>query len=116
MKKQDLELIQEQLKQIKDISDRLDYNTSSSINQKLVKITPVVKTELERLNTEKITINCPKFMTLISSYDKVDEDMNKKLQELVVNDYKIIDFGIFKTCDGTANKSEYVRLFIKYTS
>ena len=45
MKKQDIEIMQKYVDEIKQISDKLDYNTSSAINQRIVKITPLLKSE-----------------------------------------------------------------------
>lgn len=123
MKKQDIEMIQKQLTEIKSISDKLDYNTSSAINQKLIKITPVLSAEYERMNTDNISINCPKlylFTNREASEQKltVADFMNKKLQELVVNGYKIIDFGKFDEAynEEIDDGKRTIWLFIKYTS
>lgn len=113
MKKQDIEVCLEALNNIRAISDKQIYNVSSAINKEIIKIKPVLDEEHKRMNNEKIVINCPAIMFIGTSeidfsVESLSEFINKKLQELVLNDYKIIDYGI---CD-----KEGILAYIKYTS
>lgn len=111
MKKQELETVVKELKEIKDLTDRQEYVVSSYANQRFINIFPILDKELKRLSTEKIEVNCPALL-LISveeankSKQTVTDYINKKLQELVLQEYKIIDYGIY-------NEN---LLYIKYTS
>ena len=67
MKVTDLESIQESLDIIKTVSDKLDYNTSSAINKEIIKISPIISKEIERMDTEKITINSALLTTCLIS-------------------------------------------------
>ena len=116
MKKFDIEQIIDHLKEIKKISDIQNYTVSTGKNQHLMKITPLLENELDRLSRDKVTVNCPAI--IIIKADKANEKtnnksltdfINEKLQELVMNDYKIIDYGI-----EYANNE--ILAYIKYTS
>lgn len=116
MKKQDIEMLQKYVDEIKQVSDKLDYNTSSAINQRIVKITPLLKSELDRVDNNKIEIDCPQIIVIKSNEimnrkenKSITDYMNNKLKELVLNEYKIIDFGIVPN-------GQEVYAFIKYTS
>lgn len=116
MKKQDIEMLQKYVNEIKQVSDKLDYNTSSAINQRIVKITPLLKSELDRVDNNKIEIDCPQIIVIKSNEimnrkenKSITDYMNNKLKELVLNEYKIIDFGIVPN-------GQEVYAFIKYTS
>lgn len=113
MKKSEIELSLEALNNIKSISDKLNYNISSSINKEVIKITPILEKELYRLKEDKIVVNCPAILFIGSTdidfnKESLSEFINKKLQELVLNEYKIIDYGI---CDKNG-----IIAYIKYTS
>ena len=116
MKKQDIEMLQKYVDEIKQVSDKLDYNTSSAINQRIVKITPLLKSEWDRVDKNKIEIDCPQIIVIKSNEimnrkenKSITDYMNNKLKELVLNEYKIIDFGIVPN-------GQEVYAFIKYTS
>lgn len=116
MKKQDIEMLQKYVDEIKQVSDKLDYNTSSAINQRIVKITPLLKSELDRVDNNEIEIDCPQIIVIKSNEimnkkenKSITDYMNNKLKELVLNEYKIIDFGIVPN-------GQEVYAFIKYTS
>lgn len=101
MKISDLETIQESLNNIKLTSDKLDYNTSSTINKEIIKISPIITKEIERMDTEKITIDCPKMLilsieSLMAKFytSELTDAINEQLKELVVNGYKIIDYNV----------------------
>lgn len=113
MKKQDIEICIEALNNIRAISDKQIYNVSSAINKEIIKIRPILEEEHRRMNEEKIVINCPAIMFIGTNEidfnkDSLSEFINKKLQELVLNDKKIIDYGL-------SNK-EGILAYIKYTS
>ena len=115
MKKIEVEDILTQLKEIKTISDRQSFNVSSAINPRLVKVINSLEKEYDRMDQDKITLNCPAIL-LIKANDLVYENMtlsdyiNSKIKELVMNGYKIIDFGI----SNIQNNEIYA--YIKYTS
>lgn len=120
MKIKDLEEIKEQISEIKSISDKLDYVTSTAINQRLIKITPFINDELNRLNLAGVEINGPKILIFTNRDAKnekltVQEYMNKKLNELTVADYKIIDFGKMDE-EFEDDNTRTIYFFIKYTS
>ena len=119
MKVTDLESIQESLDIIKTVSDKLDYNTSSAINKEIIKISPIISKEIERMDTEKITINCPKILilsieNLMAKFYASDltDAINEQLKELVVNGYKIIDYEISQDTLSYGSKA----FVVKYTS
>lgn len=99
MKKVDLEKGIEDLKEVRDISSKLDYNTSVAINQKLIKIIPLLESELSRMNRDNINVDSPVYMEITQ---KDCEDLHKSMQEYINdtlanlsdNDIIIIDYGI----------------------
>lgn len=112
MKKNDVELVINTLKDIKCITDKLDFKTSSHINQLLIKIMPIMENEVKRLDDNNIEITCPKLLILDEESVEVGQTMaeciNIKLTELVQNGFKIIDFGMYDI-------ENYVG-YIKYTA
>lgn len=116
MKKGELENLINYVKNIKNISDKQSYNISTAINQNIIKILPILEKEYERLDMDKITVNCPAIIIIKPEdfeeniHTSLSEYINQKMQELVINEYKIIDFGI----QVTPNNS--LCAYIKYTS
>lgn len=114
MKKVDLENAITSLKELKSFTDRLEYNTSTFVNQKLMTVFPVLQAEYDRLDNDKVVINCPKLLIVgskdVTTKQTLTDFVNDKLQELVMNDYKIIDYGLW----GRSN--EEILIYIKYTS
>lgn len=114
MKKVELETAIDALKDLKLISDRLNYNESVAINTKLMLALPVLEKELTRLEAEKIDIACPQLIVLgvkdVNTKQTLSDFVNEKLKELVLADYKIIDYGLY------SNNTSDVYVFIKYTS
>lgn len=113
MKKEDLEMIIARVREVKRIGDQQTYNLSTAINQNLMKIFPILETELERMNTDKIAVNCPALHLIgangnIKDIDELTNALNQKMQELVMNDFKILDFGL---CGNSS-----LMAYIKYTS
>ena len=122
---QDQENALKALQEMKTIFDSQTYVVSSACNIQYNKVFPILDKELQRMSTEKITINCPKYAEInyteaelgksFSSLDlkeidkKIVEELNAKLQELVDLGYKIIDFGIETLPTGRV-------AHIKYTS
>ena len=113
MKKSDLDLVIETVKDIKTISNRLDYNTSTAINKRISTVLPILENEYERMSNDKVEIHCPKLL-ILSTKDVPDNKItltdftNNVMADLVNSNYKIIDFGI--TTDSTG-----VFVYIKYT-
>lgn len=98
MKKQDLELMKLNVDEIKAFAEKQDYNSYTYINQRLVKIVKVIDDEMNRLTSNGDDMTLPK-IAIFTNQDardnnmKVDEYMNMRLRELVVNGCKIFDFG-----------------------
>jgi hypothetical protein len=120
MKKQEVEDLQKLITEIKTISDKLDYNTSSAINQRVVKIIPILNTELARLDSSGVEVNCPKILIFTNSDAKqskmtVQDYMNQKLSELVLNDYIILDYGKLDE-EYADDNTRIIYMFIKYTN
>lgn len=113
MKKSDLDLVIETLNDIKTVSNRLDYNSSTAINKRVMTVLPILEKEYDRMTTENVEIHCPKLL-ILSTKDIPDSKItltdftNNVMADLVKSDYKIIDFGI--TTDSTG-----VFVYIKYT-
>lgn len=120
MKARDIEEIQKFLSEIKDFSNKQDYNTFTFINQRIVKILPILDTELKRLELTNVEMNCPKIKIFTNrnakeSKQTVEEYMNERLKELVLDDYKIIDYGkLDETFEDDNTRTIY--FYIKYTS
>lgn len=122
MKKLELENIINKLNDIKKFSDSLDYNTSSYINKQLVTILSTLHNEYDRMDIDKIEINCPRIKIIKLSdieylYDTNNfvDAVNLELKELTVNGYKIIDYDVEYYI---ANPTSVVPVccIIKYTS
>ena len=114
MKKTDVEDMVNRLVEVRDFaSKKLDYNSSTYINQQLIKIIPVLNAEYERLNNEKVVINSPKLLVLGTEDVDTDQTLidfaNTKMSELVENNYKILDFGLYSSNNGKTS------VYIKYT-
>lgn len=120
MKIKDVENIQKWLDDIKVVADKESYNVSSAINKSLVKILPLLKEEHERLSDNHIEVNCPKIYIFTNRDAKeykqtVQDYMNNKLQGLVSNDFKILDFGKMDE-EFEDDNSRTIYFYIKYTS
>ena len=99
MKKQDIIEIIDDLKAIKSLTDKEIYLVSKEANQHFVKIFPKLEEELKRMDNNNVEVNCPSIMLIKDAKAKTDftsttELINTKIQELVMQDYKIIDFGL----------------------
>ena len=115
MRKSDIDDMLKACETIRNIFNKQNYNVSSAINQNLVKVTNKLKEEFERMDNEKLVINCPAII-LIKAADlryqemSLSDYMNNKMKELVMNNYKIIDIGISNV------EGNFIYAFIKYTS
>lgn len=115
MKKSDLDLAIETLRDLKKISDRLDYNTSTAINVRVMTILPILEKEFNRLDTDKIDItNSPRVM-IIDDENKPEEItfedfVNTNLTNLVELGNKIIDYVPLIKSDGK------IIIVVKYTN
>lgn len=99
MKKTEIETAITAVNNIKNISNVLDYNTSSKINQNIINILPVLTKELERLNNDGVDIRCPqlKIITVQMANDtnqSLEEYTNSFLQQISENSGEIIDFDL----------------------
>lgn len=127
MKKLELEEIMNNLKEISNVASRQDYNTSTAINKLINSITPHIKTEYERLNADKVELNCPRIFMDELDVEHLDlgqdiynpesyvvscimNNMNEKLAELVSEGHIIIDYGIETSINGSG-----LLYYIKYT-
>ena len=119
MRISDIRNIKDLICEIKEFTNTMDYNTSSYINERIVKILPLLEEEEKRLENTDTTITSPKICIFtatqaINDADTVESYMNNKLRELVINGYKVIDYGRLDTIKDEDGKSE-IYLFIKYT-
>lgn len=115
MRKSEIDDMLKACDNIRNISNQQSYNVSTAINQNLVKVTKKLKEEFERMDNDKLTINCPAIILIKASdlqYQEMSlsDYMNNKMKELVMNNYKIIDFGISNV------ENNFIYAFIKYTS
>ena len=113
MKKSDVELVINTINNIKDFTNKLDFNTSKFINQQVIQIMPILKAELERLENTKTTINSPRLLVFCTKDIDTEQTLidfaNSKMAELVENNFKIIDFGLYE------NITQEMYIYIKYT-
>lgn len=113
MKLNDVETCIKDLKDLRDYGNSQDYNTTNIINKHLNNTLALLEKEKQRLNNESIEIEAPQIKIVHLKGDKEDElakvsnkeldldnltyQLNQELQELVLNDKKIIDFGYLNT-------------------
>lgn len=89
-----------ELESLKEITDKLDYNTSTAINRKYLNIMPKLKEEYERMVADKIDIKAPKIRVIMRNeihLDNIEEYMNGVLSEIASTGAKIIDYGVNPT-------------------
>lgn len=116
MKVKDLELIIEELEDLKKFANLQDYNISSRINKTVVQVNQVLKDELSKLKNEKIEVTGPK-IKIITFTDSKEQNKdlvtltNDILNELINDGYHIIDYNIMNIYDPEISYS-----FIKYTT
>ena len=84
-----------------NISNQQNFNISSAINKHLVKVSNLLHKEYNRLDADKIDINCPRLLLIVGpdfvnkEQKALSEVLNEKMKELVLSDNKIIDFGLY---------------------
>lgn len=116
MKIKDLELIIEELEDLKKFANLQDYNISSRINKTVVQVNQVLKDELSKLKNEKIEVTGPK-IKIITFTDSKEQNKdlvtltNDILNELINDGYHIIDYNVMNIYDPERSYS-----FIKYTT
>lgn len=116
MKVKDLELIIEELEDLKKFANLQDYNISSRINKTVVQVNQVLKDELSKLKNEKIEVTGPK-IKIITFTDSKEQNKdlvtltNDILNELINDGYHIIDYNVMNIYDSERSYS-----FIKYTT
>lgn len=120
MKVKELEEIKKLLDEIKSVGDKLDYKTSTAINQRLIKINPAINGEIERLTKQGVDVESPKILIFTNKEAKqqhitVQDYMNKKLAEIVLDDYKVIDYGKLDE-EIEDDNTRTIYFYIKYTS
>lgn len=99
MRKSDLEKSIEDLEALRGIAARQDYNTSVEINQKLIKVLPLLQNELAKMNRDNYDITSPMIAEITQkdcedTHQSMQDFMNNYMAELVEHDLSIIDFGI----------------------
>lgn len=107
MKQSDLDILSSTIKDIRNFSNKLEYDTSSYINEKLNDISPIIDSEYKKLDNTLDT-TCP-MIKLVSYKDCNTNDLpfdftnpdiisftiNKVMSQLVSEGYKIYDYGLF---------------------
>ncbi len=119
MKVRELEEIKKLLGEIKAVGDKLDYATSTAINQRLIKVNPVINNEIDRLTKQGVDVVSPKILIFTNREAKqehttIQDYMNKKLAEIVLDDYKVIDYGKLDE-EIEDDNTRTVYFYIKYT-
>lgn len=120
MKVKDIENIQMWLEELKEFANKQDYNSFTYINQRLIKILPILETEYNRLVDNDMELDFPKIMIFTNLEAKqnkmtVQEYINFKLKELVINGCKIIDYGKLDE-EYNDDNSRLLYFYIKYSS
>lgn len=110
MRKSDLETMIKNLKEVTDLCNKQDYNTSSYVNTRILPSVQILEEEYERLDSNKIEINCPQIelidlKTAMEANRTLVEQANYRMRELTINQFKVIDFGFLNEA-----------IYIKYTS
>lgn len=116
MKKVEMEQIINNLKELKNITDSQEYLVSSKANELFIKVMPLLDKELQRLSETNVEVNSPalllfEYKDIEKTNKSVTDFINSKLQELVLSDYKIIDYGLFNK-----NTNGDILIYIKYTN
>ena len=94
MKKEELIKVLKDLDEIKSITDKQEYVVSKNVNQLMNSIRPVLNNELRRMDLKEVECNAPELCCITSSdLQDATQLINLKLEELVKNDYKIIDYS-----------------------
>lgn len=112
MRRQDLEKGIEDLKEIRNIASKQDYNTSVAINQKLIKTIPLLESEYNRMVKDNIDLDSPMYREITMCdceevHKTMEEFLNNYMAELVDNDFFIVDYGIIYI--DKQNKYGYVK-------
>lgn len=106
MKKADLECAINDLEDLRAIAAKQDYNTSIEINQKLIKVLPLLQTELSKMNRNNFDVTSPIYLEITQrdcedTHQSMQEYINNSLENLSDNEIDIIDFGIHYIDDKT---------------
>lgn len=112
MRKTDLENAIDNLEALRGIAARQDYNTSVEINQKLIKVLPLLENELSKMTRDKYDITSPIYVEITQTdcdnvHETMPEFINNYMAELVDNEMSIIDFGIIYQSNG--NRIGYIK-------
>jgi len=117
MKKSEIEQSIKILKDLKKSTEKLDFNTSVLVNQHVMGILPILEKEYARLDEDKIELNCPELKIIgvdttleTNKKEKLADEINRVMRELVSEEYKIVDYGIVSP---VLNNVMYA--YIKYT-
>lgn len=117
MKKEEIEYVLTKLNEIKTITDKQEYVVSKNVNLIMNEIKPILNSELQRLDFNKIECNTPsiKLIKRTADIEDLSEVMNKEMEQLVLNNFKIIDFNVINLLNDKAHEIIYTGI-IKYTS
>ena len=115
MKKQEISDVLEKLEDIHMYSStKLDYNSTTYINKRLVDIQSTLRKEYDRLNSDKIDLNCPQLLVLqtkdVTNGKPLIEYANEVMSNLVSEGKKIIDYGLWN------RDTTDICVYIKYTT
>ena len=99
MRRQDLKKGIEDLKEIRNIASKQDYNTSVAINKKLIEIIPLLESEYNRMVKDNVDLDSPMYKEITTRdcddvHKTMEEFLNNYMAELIDNNYFIIDYGI----------------------
>ena len=95
MKKEELIKVLENLEESKSITDKQEYVVSKGVNQIMNNIKPILNDELKRMDMKEVECNSPEIWSFTGTdLEFVTDTINSKLNQLVKEDYKIIDYSI----------------------
>ena len=102
MKQKELDSVMTSLKNIKDFSDKQEYQISSFINKQINNIMPIMQNEYKRLDEDYSNTTSPK-IKIVTAQDYVADNsnnmkecaVNRVVSELVNEGYKILDYNIY---------------------
>lgn len=120
MKLQDISNAKIWLEELRDFANKQDYNTFTYINQRLVKLMPILELEYNRLKSDNLSVNCPQIYIFtnrdaLNANMTVQDYMNLKLKDFVNNDFTIMDFGkLDETFEDDNSRTIY--FYIKYSN
>ena len=113
----EIDLILNTLTEIQQLSMKQNYNFGSTIGKKVINVLPYLNKEKEKLQNKNLKVNAPQFLNLKISIDNkfpdkseqiIVDKLNEALQDLVKEDFEIIDYGL------DFSDINYYRAYIKF--